>query len=873
MLGKIVLFIVKMILSLRYKVNLKGLDVIRKKNREKGILFLPTHPALIDPIILMAWLYPYFEQRPLSDRDQMKRPVIHYFAKYFGVIPIPDPIKYGKEEPENIEKAIRRCAHTLKEGDNVMIYPAGHILKSKYEEIAGNSSIEKIHEYTDRFDIVLIKTRGLWGSSFSRSDGGYPSVENILKKSIPFLLFNLIFFAPRRRVDITMIEKDDLPFEKGRVTVNRAIENEFNIDAPSNTYIPYFWWEGFKAQQRPEPEKRTFIGNIEQISESIKTITVDFLKELSGMEEINPDQHLSKDLGLDSLKRVEISTWIEGEFGFNVANPDSLERVSDVMFAASGEVLTNEVKLLKKFNQNWFKSSPLREISIKSDTIIDGFIDMCRRAPSLVITADQMADTKTYREMLISIAALRPYFKQLPGKCVGLMLPAGVSSLVSYLTLLFAEKTPVMVNWTVGKRNLLHSLEKTDSEKVLTSRLLVSKLEAAGVDFEDIKQHFVYLEDIASSLCLWEKLKALVCSFFPSGFKVDIKQDEPAVILFTSGSESLPKAVPLSHRNIITNIKDILSIVRLSPEDRLLGFLPPFHSFGITVTMMLTSLTGIRVVFYPNPTESGTLAKMIEHYKASIIVGTPTFLSAILKASPGNELEPVKMVVTGADKCPDSVYERFSIKCPEAFILEGYGITECSPVVSANREECIKKGSIGKVLPSVEYAIVNEGMTERVSTNEKGMLLVRGDSVFDGYIAHDGDSPFVEFEGKDWYKTGDLVEEDENGILTFAGRLKRFIKLGGEMVSMPAIEAVILAEIEDNEETEGPIIAVKAFGDTNPELVLFTVLELDRETVNRFIKKAGLSGLHNIRRVVKIEEIPCLGTGKVNYRELNPLIN
>lgn len=869
MLGKIVLFIVRMVLSLRYRISINGIDEIRKNNQDKGILFLPTHPALIDPVILMAWLFPLFKQRFLADRDQMRRPVIHFFAKYFKVIPIPDPIKYGKEEPENIKRSILKCAELLKEGRNVLIYPSGHILKNRFEQIAGNSALEKIHEYTDDFDIVLVKTQGLWGSAFSRSDGGYPSVEKILKKGLLFLLTNLIFFGPRRKVEISLYRKEDLPFEKGRIAVNKALENEFNEKAPLNTFVSYFWWNGYKTKVLPEPEKKSYKGNVDDISDSIKEIVLEFLKDLSGVKEIKLEHHLSKDLGLDSLKRVDITTWIESEFGFNVPNPDSLKKVSDVMFAASGETLSNEVKLLKKINNNWFKRSKLQRPYVDFDTITDCFLEKCKKAPDLVIAADQMVNTKTYRQLLMSIYVLKKNFSDINGQNVGLMLPAGVSSLISYLSLLFASKTPVMINWTVGKRNLLHSLEKTELEKIITSSLLVSKLEASGVDLESVKENFIYLEDIVLKVNVKSKIKALIASYFPSSFKVDNKPDDTAVVLFTSGSESLPKAVPLSHKNILTNVKDILNIVRLDKEDRLLGFLPPFHSFGITVTMMLTTLTGIKVVFYPNPTESGTLSKMVKHYGATIISGTPTFLSGILKAVSDDELETLRMVVTGAEKCPDSVYERFSERCPDASILEGYGITECSPVVSVNREKCIKKGSIGKVLPSVEYVIVDEAIKRRVEKGEKGMLLVSGDSIFSGYIKHDGDSPFVLFEGKNWYKTGDLVKEDENKILTFSGRLKRFIKLGGEMVSMPAIEEVILSCIDIEEEVEGPLIAVKAFGESNPELVLFTVVELDRETVNSFIRNAGLSGLHNIRKVIKIDEIPCLGTGKVNYRELS----
>ncbi|MFW5782191.1 MAG: AMP-binding protein, partial [Candidatus Muiribacteriaceae bacterium] len=400
---------------------------------------------------------------------------------------------------------------------------------------------------------------------------------------------------------------------------------------------------------------------------------------------------------------------------------------------------------------------------------------------------------------------------------------------------------------------------------VITSSQLISKLKGQNMSFGSVEERFFILEKESGGLSSVDKVGALFSALFR---KRRLKEDicDEAVILFTSGSESMPKAVPLSHRNILTNIDDVLSFDFLQKNEAFLGFLPPFHSFGLTVSILLPLLSGMRTVFYPNPTEGSMLSNLIEHYRCTLLVGTPTFLAGILRTTHGKELQSLRIAVTGAEKCPESVYSELERKCPGVIILEGYGITECSPVVSVNRPGNPVPYTIGSIMPSLEYIILDVNSSKPVEPGQKGMLYVKGKSVFSGYIKYSGEDPFVEIDGDKWYKTGDLVVEDKNGILTFAGRLKRFIKLGGEMISLPAIENILLAEYRSEDEitlavgTEG--------GEENPEIVLYTVLDIERDEVNRLLKGAGFSPLYNIRRIKKVDEIPVLGTGKTDYRAL-----
>jgi long-chain-fatty-acid--[acyl-carrier-protein] ligase len=315
-------------------------------------------------------------------------------------------------------------------------------------------------------------------------------------------------------------------------------------------------------------------------------------------------------------------------------------------------------------------------------------------------------------------------------------------------------------------------------------------------------------------------------------------------------------------------MRDVIAAVHLGAGDRMLGMLPPFHSFGLNCTMLLPLCAGLPVAFHPNPTDSAVLARLIEAYGITLLVGTPTFLNGILRAATDAHLRSLRLVVAGAEKCPAHVYETLARRFPQVTVLEGYGITECSPVVSLSDPAAPRPGTIGRVLPSFSYALQDLETGGRAAPGKAGMLLVRGPCVFGGYLRYDGPSPFVDFEGGSWYRTGDLVSESADGILTFVGRLKRFVKLGGEMISLPAIEEVLGRSFLRGDEDK-PVLAVESTPhDLNPELVLFTTLDLSREAANRALKEAGLSALHNLRRVVRVDAIPLLGTGKADYRAL-----
>jgi len=864
----------KLCLHLRYRVRLSGLDEIAGKGKS-GILFLPNHPALIDPIILLTYLQKDFAVKALADKDQIDRFFIRFLARRVGVRPIPDIAKHGVSSREHIERELTACVELLKAGENVLLYPSGRVYRQYLEDLGGNSAAGRILNEIPDVRIVMVRTRGLWGSAFSWAGGREPDVAKVLKKSVVSLLLGGVFFAPRREVTIEFHEPEDLPRRADRNTLNRFLEAYYNDEAPKNTYVPYTFWDRRSVRQLDEPDVAPSVSKLEAVPESTREIVTEYLKKLADVEKISDEDRLGRDLGLDSLARGELLVFLDHEFGFPQGDVDSLRTVADVMLVACGESVSAAPVELKPVPQKWFTSGSQEQARLpEGETVMDMFLAQARREPGRVVMADQSSGAVTYRDLIAAALLLRPKLQRLGGEKLGIMLPASVAAGVVYMASLFAGKTPVMVNWTVGPRNMAALLELAGAECVVTSERLVGRIASQGSDFGAVGERFIYLERImaqipwGAKLCAWVKAR----TSWRSLRKAKIS-NVVAVILFTSGSEALPKAVPLTHDNVLGDLRDVVAAVELRQNDRLVGILPPFHSFGLTVGILAPLCLGMSAVYHPNPAEGAAIAKLIEAYKATILVGTPTFLSGIVRASGSGQLDSLRLAVTGAERCHQRVYTALSKRCPNALILEGYGVTECSPIVAINNPQAPKPFTIGKVLPSFEWAIVSPRSGRRVPRGRKGILLLRGPCVFGGYLGSDAPSPFVQMEGKQWYRTGDLVSEDNDGVLTFCGRLKRFTKIGGEMISLPAVEAVLRQHFCEKDE-EHPTIAVEATaGEARPELVLFTTLPIDRDEANRQIRQAGLSPLHNIRRVVRMDEIPILGTGKTDYLTLRKVLN
>ena len=862
-------YVARPLIGLRYRIEVRGVEAIRQKGR-RGILFLPNHSSLLDPAFIVAHLYPSFQLRPLADEHQVNRTVFGYVALLYGSRILPNLERSGAAASDRTRAALQEIADGLKAGENILLYPAGRLKRQYLEDIGSASGVETLVKAVPGVRIVLVRHNGLWGSSFSLGfNGAMPDIGTALARGIKYLLLNGLVFMPKRRMTVELVEPEDFPRTGTRSEINRYLERFYNENAARNTYVPYGFWERGGTRELPEPAQETPRADASRVSAATRDLVLAHLREESGRSDVAVEHHLSRDLGFDSLAAADLVTWLQKEFGFSVDTPESLTTVADVVLAAAGQGVSAAASDLKTPPASWFAASGDRTVLAlpPGDTLTAVFLAQAAARPGQPLFADQASGTRTYRDLVTAVLVLKPKLERLPGPYIGIMMPASVGAAVFLLAALFAGKTPVMVNWTTGTRALRHSLDTLGVSTVVTARALVAKLGASGIDLAAIEDTFLFVEDVLAAVRPAEKIQAAVTSRFSWASLERAIPPDTAVVLFTSGSESLPKAVPLTHRNLLTNIADILKMGQLEERDITVGLLPPFHSFGLTTTVLLSWCLGLRTVFHPNPTESALLAKLIDTYKATVLFGTPTFLGGIVRVAADRQLASLRLAVTGAEKCPDSLFATLAARCPSVIVLEGYGITECSPVVAVNPMDEPVPGTIGKLMPSVEGAVVDLELTRRAAPGDTGMLLVRGPSIFGGYLNYAGESPFVTFEGKSWYRTGDLVGAGADGRLTFHGRLKRFIKLGGEMVSLPAIEAVLQRHFGEAE--DGPVIAVEAIGHPDhPDVVLFTRRPAERGEVNALIKDAGLSALHYVRQVVPVESIPVLGTGKTDYREL-----
>jgi 1-acyl-sn-glycerol-3-phosphate acyltransferase len=671
------------LLSLRYRMDVRGLDAVRRRG-EHGILFLPNHPALIDPTILLTHLMRPFRPTPLGLREALVWPPSRWVARHLGAVLIPDPATAGSAERNEVREALEQCARHLEDGGNLVVWPSGRLARGRFEDMVGNSAAAALMERVPDARMVVVRISGLWGSRFSHAQGPPDPVGSILLRGALGLAASGVFFAPRRRVELTFHEPDRWPEPSDRVAFNAALESFYNVDAGPARWIPLTRWS--RTRELPEPGLDAFVATADEIEESTRAEVRDRIAALTGMTDPGDDLHLARDLGLDSLRRAELADWMTERWGHGAMNVDELRTVGDLMVAASGR--RERVRTVNPVEAPpaWFRHVDRRPPQLaEGATIPEAALAAFDRNPNRVVAADLASGARTALRLLAGVAALGPRIRDLPGDRVGVMMPASVGADALVLITLCAGRVPAMVNWTSGPRAVVHGLDVAGVEKVVTARALVERLEPLGAEFGPYRDRFVYVEDLAEAMTGADRIRALVQARLRPGALVPrLAPDDEAVVLFTSGSEALPKAVPLSHRNLLSNLADIGAWVPFAPGDRLLSILPPFHSFGLTAGMLMPLLNGIPVVHHPNPREALQLVRLIQAFGVSLLGGTPTFLEAMMREAGPGQMDSLRLCVTGGEACPEHVLTGLARQCPNARILEGYGVTECSPIVAIN---------------------------------------------------------------------------------------------------------------------------------------------------------------------------------------------
>lgn len=454
-----------------------------------------------------------------------------------------------------------------------------------------------------------------------------------------------------------------------------------------------------------------------------------------------------------------------------------------------------------------------------------------------------------------------------PKEILGILLPNVVSNVITFFGIQIHGRTPAMLNYSTGVSNVVTACRTAQINTVYTSRKFIqlAKLQEMVTELEKNNLKIIFLEDLRADLTVWKKLKGMIMVQFPRFFYKRICEgnpESPAVILFTSGSEGSPKGVVLSHTNIQANRYQMSACVDFTRNDKILNSLPMFHSLGLTVGMVLPLLSGVKMFLYPSPLHYRIVPELSYDINATILFGTDTFLSGYAKYAHPYDFYSIRYIFAGAEPLKNETALNWSRKFGVR-IFEGYGATETAPVLATNTPMQNKPGTVGRLLPGIQYQLIP------VPGVEGGILKVWGPNIMQGYLLANQPGVLVP-PAEGWYETGDIVDIDEAGFVTIKGRVKRFAKIAGEMVSLALVEQKI-QELWPNAQHAAINIPDPKKGE---QIILFTTQQdAKREEVIRFSKMNQMGDIMIPRQIISIKHMPLLGSGKINYVEVKQMLS
>lgn len=505
--------------------------------------------------------------------------------------------------------------------------------------------------------------------------------------------------------------------------------------------------------------------------------------------------------------------------------------------------------------------------SVKAQSsVFDALIEASRTfGAKKAILEDQERTPLSYLGLIRAAFALGGKIATITRKAerVGVMLPSSSGGVVTFFALHAFGRVPTMLNFTSGIRNLRAACELAGVRTVLTSHRFVEQGKLHDlIDALETITKVVYLEDVRSKIGLADKLFAATAGALPAQFRAATKPSDPGVILFTSGSFGTPKGVVLSQANLVANAYQIGAHIDLDPAWVMFNPLPIFHCFGLTGGVMLPLLNGMKAFQYPSPLHVKQIPALVKDSKATILLATDTFLNQYARAAEPDELSGLRFVVCGAEKVREETHNMIAAKFGPIPLLEGYGATEASPVIAVNKPGDNRRGTVGGLLPGMETRLEPvEGIPGG------GKLLVRGPNVMAGYLTADGK---IESPSEGWHDTGDVVSITDDNWICILGRVKRFAKVGGEMVSLTAAEDLAAGVWPDSRH------AVIAQSDPRKgeRLVLVTDrIDADAAALIAHAQRIGAPELAVPRKIVRVPEIPVLGTGKTDYVALQRIVD
>lgn len=513
------------------------------------------------------------------------------------------------------------------------------------------------------------------------------------------------------------------------------------------------------------------------------------------------------------------------------------------------------------------------------------FVQTMKAAPAGWAISDVEGEPLSHSRLLTAVLLFRKRIKSLAGQNLGVLVPTSSGSAIANMAGLMAGKTIVNLNYTASEEAVKAALKQADIRTVVTSKLFMARLKTRGFGIGDWLGgcQIIYLEEVRDSFSVANRLRMMVlvkllpASFISLLYCRSKQLDDTAAILFSSGSEGLPKGVMLSHRNIMANAKQIADVLNMTDEDVVMASLPLFHAFGLTATCYMPLISGVPMVCQPDPTDALAVGKGVARYRATLLFGTSTFFRLYCR---NKKLLPemfrtLRITVSGAEKLQPEVREQFEQRF-KVEIVEGYGCTETTPVAGVNLPDHLdtqwwrlqkgnKPGTVGMALPGSMFRVVDPASLEPLPTGEAGLVLIGGTQIMKGYLNNPEktNDVIVLRDGVRWYKSGDKGWLDEDGFLTIVDRYSRFAKLGGEMVSLSDIETRVKKVLGLS---ETPMVAVSVPDDRKGEKVILLVEgEGDESGARKQLMESGVPALLLPSKIYFVEVVPVLGSGKTDF--------
>lgn len=521
------------------------------------------------------------------------------------------------------------------------------------------------------------------------------------------------------------------------------------------------------------------------------------------------------------------------------------------------------------------------ELELGPRHLIQAIAECVRRAPHAPALSDITFKRFTFLQLIVAAELLSQGLSRRlegAGNRIGILLPTSNAAVITILSLWRLNLVPTILNFTMGERLMQKCISIAGVRHIITSKTFIEK---SQIDIEEIKQagvNFIHLEDIKKELPLYKRILTYLL-FWTRPYLIwnrtarlinQVYEDDPssqvAAIVFTSGSEGDPKGVELTHGNIIANIQQMLCTIDVCDDDRMFNALPIFHSFGLTVGVCTGLVRGIYSFQYPSPLHYRIIPTIFYEEKCTIFLSTNTFLKGYAKKAHPGDFHTVRYIFAGAEKLQPQTamlwFEKFGVR-----VFEGYGVTECAPVVSVNTPLAYRLGSVGRLLPGIEYKIMPvEGI------RQGGRLLLRGPNVMRGYINPNSTNPNPTTDG--WYDTGDIAWVDDAGYLHIEGRLRRFAKIAGEMVSLTAVEEAIRNIVEEPDQEVSNFVIISIQGDDKGEMLVLVCegCDIDLNWLREEFLRHKFPMIWLPSLVVKLKELPRLATGKPAYPEIIAMV-